>query len=131
MQISDRNPPSNYSKRTAAAARVFRFNLSMYCTNFNTGKTLFQLSAPAAVRSVILEAFANGKRLRVRMQRSANDWIAQLKLPSGWCFYRFEVDGKTQWDRAVGKMKTRDGRPCSLALISTTSPSTVGAGSVS
>ena len=98
----------------------------MYCTNFATGETRFQLSAPAAVRMVILEAFANGKRLRVRMQRRANDWIAQLKLPSGWCFYRFEVDGKTQWDRAVGKMKTRDGRPCSLALIST-----IGAGGAS
>jgi len=34
------------------------------------------------------------------------NWIAQLKLPSGWCFYRFEVDGKTQWDRAAAaKMK--------------------------
>jgi hypothetical protein len=97
----------------------------MYCTDFATGKTLFQISAPAAVRSVILEAFANRKRLRVRMQRRANNWIAQLKLPSGWCFYRFEVDGKTHWDRTVGKMKTDDGRPCSLALISGSGKSSV------
>ena len=74
--------------------------------------------ASRAARSVILETFANHQQLRVRMQRCANDWIAKLKLPSGWCIYRFEVDGKTQWDRDAGKMKTRDGRPCSLAMIS-------------
>lgn len=94
----------------------------MYCTDFVTGETLFQFPARRAARSVVLEAMANGKRLRVQMQRRANDWIANLKLPAGWCFYHFEVDGKTQWDRATGKMKTEDGRPCSLAMISTGQP---------
>lgn len=70
-------------------------------------------------RSVVLEAFANRKRLRVRMQRGAGNWIAKLKLPSGWCIYRFVVDGRMRWDRQVGKMKTHDGHPCSLAMIST------------
>ena len=96
----------------------------MYCTDVVTGETLFQLSAPAAARAVVLEAFADRKKLRVQMQRCASRWIARLKLPSGWCIYRFEVDGKAQWDRAAGKMKTRDGRPCSLALISTRLKST-------
>lgn len=91
----------------------------MYCTDFATGETLFQLSAPEAARSVFLEAFANHKQLRVQMQRCARNWIARLKLPSGWCIYHFEVDGKIQWDRASGKMKTQDGRTCSLAVIST------------
>ncbi|HVU07516.1 MAG TPA: hypothetical protein VHG89_03120 [Verrucomicrobiae bacterium] len=91
----------------------------MYCTDVVTGETLFQFSATRAARSVVLETFANRKRLRVQMQRCANDWIAKLKLPSGWYFYRFEVDGKIKWDRAIGKMKTRDGHPCSLAMIST------------
>ncbi len=89
----------------------------MYCTDSVSGETLFQFPAANPARSVILEAFANRKRLRVQMRRRANDWIAKLKLPAGWYFYRFEVDGKTKWDRAVGKMKTQDGRPCSLALI--------------
>ncbi|HEV2695064.1 MAG TPA: hypothetical protein VG347_19370 [Verrucomicrobiae bacterium] len=89
----------------------------MYCTDVITGETRFQFPAPRAARSVILEAFTGQKQLRVRMQHRAGEWIARLKLPSGWCFYRFEVDGKTQWDRACGKMKTQDGRPCSLAMI--------------
>jgi hypothetical protein len=89
----------------------------MYCTDSVTGETLFQFSARGMARSVVLEAFANHQRLRVQMQRCASNWIARLKLPSGWCIYRFEVDGKTQWDRQTGKMKTHDGRPCSLAMI--------------
>ena len=64
-----------------------------------------------------MEAFANQTRLRVRMQRRARDWVAWIKLPSGWCFYHFEVDGKARWDRDTGKMKSNDGRVCSLALI--------------
>jgi hypothetical protein len=112
------------SRKTSASNRMrqratLRFNRRMYCTDFVTGETLFQFPAPDTARSVVLETFANRKRLRVRMQRCANDWIAKLKLPSGWCFYRFEVDGKVQWDRHAGKMKTQDGRPCSLAVIST------------
>jgi hypothetical protein len=90
----------------------------MYCLDALTGETLFQFPAPATAGTVILEAFINTTRLRVPMQLCGNDWIARLKLPVGWCFYRFEVNGRAIWDRAVGKMKTSDGRPCSLAQIS-------------
>src|SRR5258708_4204159 len=89
----------------------------MYCTDFVTGETLFQFPASRRTRLVFLEASANGKRSRVRMQRRARGWVARVKLPSGWCFYHFEVDGKARWDRDAGKMKTEDGRACSLALI--------------
>ncbi|MEI9960189.1 MAG: hypothetical protein WDM76_03365 [Limisphaerales bacterium] len=121
-----RNPPLNLSKRTDAAAWRSGFNAVMYCTDFVTGETLFQFPAPRPARSVVLEAFANHKRLRVRMQRCASDWIARLELPSGWYIYRFEVDGKAEWDRAAGKMKTQDGRPCSLAMISSNPKSANG-----
>jgi hypothetical protein len=93
------------------------FNGPMDWTDFVTGETLFQFPAPATASSVILGAFINVRPMRVQMQRCANDWIARLKLPAGWCFYRFEVDGRAVWDCAVGKMKTNDGRPRSLALI--------------
>ena len=89
----------------------------MYCTDATTGETLFHFSARKTARDVVLEMFTEGRRLRVRMERSARDWVARAKLPGGWCFYRFEVDGKPQWDRTVGKMKTEDGKPCSLAMI--------------
>jgi hypothetical protein len=101
-------------KRTTGA---LGFNMPMYCTDSVTGETLFQFHAHRAARSVILEAIANHQQLRVQMRRVAGDWIARLKLPSGWCIYRFEVDGRSQWDRSTGKMKTSDGRPCSLAMI--------------
>jgi hypothetical protein len=92
----------------------------MYYTDFVTGETLFKFSAARIARSVVLEAFANrGERIRLQMQRHANNWIARIKLAPGWCVYRFEVDGKAQWDRDTGKMKARDGRACSLAVIST------------
>lgn len=90
----------------------------MYCTDFITGETLFQFPDSGSPRQVFLEAFADGKRLRIRMQRRTRDWIARIKLPAGWCFYCFDVDGKVRWDRDTGKMKTQDGRACSLALIS-------------
>ena len=95
----------------------------MYCTDATTGETLFHFPARERACSVVLEMFAEGRRLRVQMERSARDWVARLKLPCGWCFYRFEVDGKPHWDRAVGKMKTRDGQPCSLAVIPVTTKS--------
>jgi hypothetical protein len=91
----------------------------VYCTDFITRETLFQFPARPAARSVILEIYAAQQPRRVPMQRRADHWIARVKLPIGWWIYRFEVDGKPQWDRAIGKMKTRDGRPCSLAMIST------------
>jgi hypothetical protein len=90
----------------------------MYCTDFVTGETLFQFSATGMVRAVILETFANRERIRLQMQRHADNWSARIKLAPGWCFYRFEVDGKFRWDRDAGKMKSQDGCPCSLAVIS-------------
>jgi len=90
----------------------------MYCTDFVTGETLFQFSTANVVRSVILETLVNHKRIRLQMQRHADNWIARIKLAPGWCVYSFVVDGKARWDRDAGKMKARDGRPCSLAVIS-------------
>ena len=82
-----------------------------------TGETLFQFSGRDTARSVVLELHAGSRRLRVQMKRLARDWVARLKLSPGWLVYRFEVDGKPHWDRASGKMKAQDGRPCSLAMI--------------
>lgn len=90
----------------------------MYCTDFITGETLFQLSATGMVQAVILETFANREQIRLQMQRYADNCIARIKLAPGWCVYSFEVDGKARWDRDAGKMKNQDGRPCGLAVIS-------------
>lgn len=98
---------------------ILGFNGCMYCMDFVTGETLFQFSTASLVRSVILEMFVNRERIRMEMQRHADNWIARIKLAPGWCFYSFEVDGKARWDRDAGKMKDQDGRPCSLAVIST------------
>jgi hypothetical protein len=98
---------------------VLGLNGRMYCTDIITGETLFQLSTTSLVRSVILEMLVNRERIRMQMQRHADSWIARIRLTPGWCFYRFEVDGKARWDRDAGKMKAQDGRPCSLAVIST------------
>jgi hypothetical protein len=111
------NSASKFSNGAEAGGAALEFNETMYCTDSVTGETLFQFHPHRAARSVILEAVANQRRLRVRMRRCADDWIARLKLPSGWCIYRFEVDGRSEWDRSAGKMKTRDGQPCSLAMI--------------
>ena len=111
-------------RKSSASKRMRRDGLSglnghMYYTDFITGETSFQLSTAGLVRSVILEMFINRERIRLQMQRHADKWIARIKLAPGWCVYSFEVDGKAQWDRDAGKMKAQDGRPCSLAVIST------------
>ncbi len=89
----------------------------MYCTDSTTGETLFAFAASTLARQVVLEGFTDNERVRVRMRRKSKRWTARVALSPGWFFYRFEVDGKTRWDRDAGRMKMQDGRPCSLALI--------------
>jgi hypothetical protein len=96
----------------------------MYCTDPSARETLFLFPEQGTVRSATLEMIANCKQLRAPMQRSIHAWVAWLKLPDGWCFYHFEVNGRTQWNRAIGKMKTYDVRPSNLAMFSTSLKST-------
>ena len=89
----------------------------MCCTDSVTGETLFSFSSPKMIGEVILEYFINHKRFRVPMRQQASEWIARIALSPGWIFYRFEVDGIPRRDRQGNKLKTTDGRPCSLAVI--------------
>jgi hypothetical protein len=113
------NLPQRFSNQTKAKDSISGFNENMYCTDFLTGETLFQFSMAGRARSVILETFANRGRIRLQMKQHCGKWIARIKLAPGWCLYSFEVDGRPRWNRDAGKMKTQNGRPCSLAVIST------------
>jgi len=82
-----------------------------------TGETLFSFSSPKRTGRVVLEYFINHKCFRVPMRQQASEWIARIALSPGWIFYRFEVDGVPRRDRQGNKLKTLDGRPCSLVVI--------------
>ncbi len=89
----------------------------MYYVDRSTGELVFEF-ARAAARRVTLVAGLGGKTLiRQPMEKLAKVWQARVKLPSGWCLYAFEVDGRIQPDKAVGQLRTDDGLRCSLAVV--------------
>ena len=89
----------------------------MYLTDAVSGETLFSLNLSTQARRVTLEGFNDFRQLQIPMQRKKGQWTARLTLSAGWFFYHFKVDGKTRRDRGMGKCKTADGSPYSLALI--------------
>lgn len=89
----------------------------MHYVDRRTGELVFEF-ARATARKVTLVAGLGGKRLiRQPMEKLADVWRARVKLPSGWCLYAFEVDGRIQPDKKVGQLRTEDGLRCSLAVI--------------
>lgn len=97
----------------------------MYQCNLRTGETTFHWRGAAARRVTLVCDPDSPRPRRAPMQPAADGWQASLELPVGWHFYAFEVDGRRRWDRDTGKLRTRGGQPCSLAVI--TSPRALSA----
>ncbi len=97
----------------------------MYCVNLITGETTFRTLRPAADRVALVVMPEHQPALRFSMERRNGVWETHTRLPGGWLFYAFEVDGRLDWDHDEGSLRTRQGVRCSLALIASVKPETL------
>lgn len=89
----------------------------MHYVDRRTGELVFEFARATARRVTLLAGLGGKTLIRQPMERLAKVWRVRVKLPSGWCLYAFEVDGRIQPDRAVGQLRTEDGLRCSLAVV--------------
>jgi hypothetical protein len=90
---------------------------AMHYVDRTTGELVFEFARATARKVTLVVGLGGDKLVRQPMEKLANVWRARVKLPSGWCLYAFEVDGRVQPDRAVGQLRTKDGQRCSLAVV--------------
>lgn len=96
---------------------------AMHYVDRTTGELVFEFARETARRVTLLAGLGGESLIRQPMEKLANVWRTRVKLPSGWCLYAFEVDGRIQPDRAVGQLRTDAGLRCSLAVV----PARIGA----
>lgn len=97
----------------------------MYCVNLITGETTFRTMRPAAGRVALVVMPEHRPALRFQMALHDGIWETETRLPAGWLFYAFDVDGRMDWDHDEGSLRSRTGHPCSLALIASVKTSTL------
>lgn len=102
----------------------------MYCVDLISGEVTFRTVRPAAHRVALVVMPEHQSYLRVSMELREGIWETQTRLPAGWLFYAFEVDGRMDWDHDEGSLRSRAGFPCSLALIASVKPQTLNPASL-